>query len=555
MKNLFLPIVIFVFAILLFRPELYSQSNTQAFEIAKNLDIYATLFKELNNNYVDEIQPGELNTVALNAMLKTLDPYTIYIPESKVEDMRYLTTGEYAGIGAGVIKRDGKVVIVSIQKGSPANEQGLMVGDEIKSIDNQDLNTKEDDEIELLLKGQPGTPTKLSILRYGSEVPIEKQVLRRKIDIDIIPYYGMLDSITGYISLASFTKNAASKTTKAFNDLKKENMKALIFDLRGNGGGLIGEAVDILNIFIDKDTEVVRIKSRVRDKNAIYRTRREAKDTQIPLVVLVDKNSASASEIVSGAIQDLDRGIVLGERTFGKGLVQNVIPLSFNSQMKVTVAKYYIPSGRCIQAIDYSHKDSDGKAHLVNDSLLEAFYTNNGRIVYDGRGIKPDLLLSPKDYAELTSNLIKQYLIFDFATEFSLKNDSILPSDQFEITDQLWNDFIDFVEENQFVYESELETKMEGMKKDLKTQGLFEELEAVCQALEEKITAKKQLGFSEHKKEIQQLLKTDIISRYYFDTGVIIANLNQDKAISEALVLINDSGKYQQVLQALNDSE
>jgi len=547
--------LIFALILLIFPAQLFAQSKSQAFEISKNLDIYATLFKELNNNYVDEIQPGELNTTAIKAMLESLDPYTIYIPESKVEDMRYLTTGEYGGIGVAVVKRDENVMIATIQDQSPAQEQGLLAGDEIISIDDQDLSDKTDEEINILLKGQPGTPTKVTIKRMGVESPMDFQVLRRKLNVDNIPYYGMLDSTIGYINLMSFTKNAATKTAKAFNELEDENAKALIFDLRGNGGGLIGEAVDILNLFIDKDTEVVRTKSRLREKNYIYRTRRNAKDSKIPIVVLVDKNSASASEIVCGAIQDLDRGVILGERTYGKGLVQNVIPLSFNSQLKVTIAKYYIPSGRCIQAIDYSHKDDEGNAHLVNDSLLEAFHTQNGRTVYDGRGIKPDIVMSPTDYSEFTSNLIEKYIIFDFATKYRLEHDSLTSPDQFEITDEIWNEFLEYLKTKDLSYKSDLEKKMLKMKEELKDHELYSDLEAVCQQIEAKIKAKKENELEEQTPEIKRVLKTDMVSRYYFGKGVIVANLYQDKAIRKAMELLNDSTQYKSILNPKDEAE
>jgi carboxyl-terminal processing protease len=488
-------------------------------------------------------------------MLESLDPYTIYIPESKIEDMKFLTTGEYGGIGVAVIKRDEKVIIATIQENSPAEEQGLLAGDEILSVDDQDLSEKTDEEINILLKGQPGTPTKVCIKRMGVEEVIDKQVLRRKLDVDNIPYYGMLDSTVGYINLMSFTKNAAEKTTKAFNELKDQNAKALIFDLRGNGGGLIGEAVDILNLFIEKDTEVVRTKSRLREKNYVYRTRRAAKDTEIPIVVLVDKNSASASEIVSGAIQDLDRGVILGERTFGKGLVQNVIPLSFNSQFKVTIAKYYIPSGRCIQAIDYAHKDGEGNAHLVNDSLLEEFTTKNGRKVYDGRGVKPDVLMSPSEYSEFTSNLIEKFIIFDFATKFRLENDSIISPDQFEINDRMWSDFVEYLGTVDISYQSDLERKLEVMREELKENGLYEQLEEVCENIESEIATKKENELSENASEIKRILKTDLVSRYYYGKGVIIANLYQDRAIKRAMELLNNQSEYKELLQAINEAQ
>lgn len=525
-----------------------AQNKAHAFEISKNLDIYATLIKELNNNYVEEINPGELNTIALEAMLSSLDPYTVYIPESKIEDMKFLTTGEYAGIGVNVVKRDEVVMIASLEGNSPAFESGLLAGDEIISIDEKDLSSLSDEEVSLLLKGQAGTPTKIIVKRFGVEEPMEKEVLRRNLNVDNIPYYGLLDSSYAYINLSSFTKSAAQKTSKAFLELKKSDPKGLIFDLRGNGGGLIGEAVDILNIFINKDQEVVRTKSRLRDKNYIYKTRKEPLDLDIPIVVLVDRNSASASEIVSGAIQDLDRGIIIGERTYGKGLVQSVLPLSYNAQLKVTIAKYYIPSGRCIQAIDYSHKDENGDAILVNDSLLEAFKTKNGRPVYDGRGIKPDVLLSPKDFSDIASALIKKYTLFDFSTQYRLIHDSIASPDKFEITDEIWNDFLSFTEGKDISYKSALELQLDAMKIKIQTDSLYEGLSEICEQIQTKIDKKKENELMENKDEIMRMLKTDIISRYYYNRGVIIANLYADRAIAKAMSLISKNEDYQQIL-------
>ena len=526
----------------------FGQGKAQAFEISKNLDIYATLFKELNNNYVDEINPGELNTAALDAMLETLDPYTVYIPESKIEEVKFLTTGEYGGIGLSVIKRDDKVIISMIQSESPALESGLLAGDEIISVDEQVLADRTDEEISMLLKGQPGTSIDMKISRSGNGDVFHKDVTRRKINIDAVPYYGMLDSSIAYLNLTSFTKKSAQKVAAAFTELKKENPQGLIFDLRGNGGGLMGEAVDIMNLFVNKDIEIVRTKSRLREKNYIYKTRKNALDTIIPIVFLVDRNSASASEIVSGSAQDLDRAVIIGERTYGKGLVQNVVPLSFNSQFKVTIAKYYIPSGRCVQAIDYSHKDDEGNPIAVNDSLLEEFKTKNGRSVYDGRGIKPDILLTPMEVSDIEKTLMEKYYIFDFSTQYRLTHDSIAPPDKFTISNEIWNSFLDFLKNKDITYKSEVEKKFNSFKEQAEEDDMLNEFQDVCVQIQKQIDEQKKLEFEENQDRIKRILKTDLVSRYYFTRGVIITNLHQDKAIAKAIELLHDTEKYHQIL-------
>jgi carboxyl-terminal processing protease len=526
----------------------FGQGKAQAFEISKNLDIYATLFKELNNNYVDEINPGELNTAALDAMLETLDPYTVYIPESKIEEVKFLTTGEYGGIGLSVIKRDDKVIISMIQSESPALESGLLAGDEIISVDEQVLADRTDEEISMLLKGQPGTAIDMKIRRSNDSDIFHKDVTRRKINIDAVPYYGMLDSSIAYLNLTSFTKKSAQKVAAAFSDLKKENLQGLIFDLRGNGGGLMGEAVDIMNLFVNKDIEIVRTKSRLREKNYIYKTRKNPVDTIIPIVFLVDRNTASASEIVSGSAQDLDRAVIIGERTYGKGLVQNVVPLSFNSQFKVTIAKYYIPSGRCVQAIDYSHKDDEGNPIAVNDSLLEEFKTKNGRSVFDGRGIKPDILMAPVELSDIEKTLIEKYYIFDFSTQYRLSHDSIAPPDEFTISDEIWNSFLDFIKNKDITYESEVEKKFNSFKEQAEKDEMLNEFQDVCVQIQKQIDEQKKLEFEENQDRIKRILRTDLVSRYYFTRGVIITNLHQDKAIAKAIELLHDTEKYHQIL-------
>ncbi len=547
-KSFTLLIIISFFAIFSSQ-ELKSQSKSQAFEISKNLDIYATAFKELNKNYVDEIKPGELNTTALEAMLQSLDPYTVYIPESRVEDAKFITTGSYGGVGVSVIKRDEKIIISMISEKGPSNDVGLLVGDEIVSIDGKKLQGLKNKEISMLLKGQPGTAINLLINRFGEKDAFEQEVYRRTIQVESLPYYGMLDSTIAYLSLSSFTKNASQNVRNALQELEENNLQGLIFDLRENGGGLLGEAVNILNLFVGKNIEVVRTHSRLRDKNYIYKTQRQALDSVLPIVFLVDRNSASASEILSGAAQDLDRAVVMGERTFGKGLVQNVVPLSFNSQLKITIAKYYIPSGRCVQAIDYSHKDKNGKPIAVNDSLLKAFQTKNGRTVYEGRGIKPDVLMSPIELSDFSKMLIENYYIFDFSTAYRMAHDSILSADSFEVTDEIWESFSNYLDDKDLTYESELEKRLTELKDEAQKQGIYDDYKEVCENIQQKINAKKEGELDLNRNQIERILKTDLVSRYYYNKGIIIANLYQDKAINRAMELLQNTDEYKKLLK------
>ena len=391
----------------------YNSVSDNYFEISKNLDIFVNLYKQLNIYYVDETNPGELIKTGIGAMLESLDPYTVYIPESDIEDYRFMTTGQYGGIGSLIRKKGEYVVVAEPYEGFPAFKSGLIAGDIILSIDGHEVKGKNTGEISKLLKGQAKTDVKLTIERYGEE--IEKTLTRENIKIKDVPYFGVIEEGVGYIKLTSFTETASKEVIKAFKELKeKHNISKLIFDLRGNGGGLLNEAVNIVNIFVPRGTEVVYTKGKMKEWQQSYKALNTPIDTEIPLVVLVDEGSASASEIVSGALQDLDRAVVIGERTFGKGLVQQVKPLTYNSQFKVTVAKYYIPSGRCIQKLDYAHKDEDGHATQVPDSLRKEFSTKSGRKVLDGAGIEPDIKIEGEKASPILISLAQKQLIFEY---------------------------------------------------------------------------------------------------------------------------------------------
>ncbi|MDP4281454.1 MAG: S41 family peptidase [Bacteroidota bacterium] len=527
-----------------------TSNNNNSFELVKNLDIYATLFKELNTNYVDEINPGELTKTAIDAMLESLDPYTNYIPESEVEDYKFITTGEYGGIGALIHQQGEYVVISEPYEGSPAQKSGLMAGDKVLEINGQSAKGKTYSDVSAILKGQAGTPITIKILRDGEENPIEKTITREVIHIDNIPYSGILDDNIGYIRLTSFTQNAASEFRKAFLKLKEQTtLKGLIIDIRGNGGGLLTEAVDITNLFVDKGQDVVTTKGKLADKNHTYKTTVQAVDPSLPIVVLVDGQSASASEILSGALQDLDRAVIIGHRTFGKGLVQNVLPLSFNAQMKVTVAKYYIPSGRCIQAIDYSHKDKQGNFEKIPDSLITAFKTHNGRTVYEGRGIAPDVTTPIVHFSNIAMALYSKYLIFDFATIFRRTHPSILPADKFEITDSIFDSFKKYISDKNYDYKTLSEVTLETLKKNAEKEKYYDSMKPEFEALQAKMSEDKKSDLIKHQDQIRELLKQEIVTRYYYQKGKVASSMKNDPDIAVAIKTLNDTATFSSILK------
>lgn len=523
--------------------------SEQGFEIVKNLDIFSNVMKELNTDYVDDIKPGDLSKTAIDAMLESLDPYTNYITETEIEDYKFITTGEYGGIGA-LIHQNGEYVVISEPyEGAPAQKSDLRAGDIILEINGQSAKGKSYSDVSAILKGQAGTTITLKIQRPGENAPIEKTINREIIKIDNIPYSGMLDHDIGYIKLTSFTQKAASEVKQAFMKLREKNeVKGIIIDLRGNGGGLLNEAVDIVNIFVDRGQDVVTTKGKLPDKNHTYKTMNAPVDVNIPVVILVDGQSASASEILSGAMQDLDRGVIVGRRTFGKGLVQNVVPLSYNAQMKVTVAKYYIPSGRCIQAIDYSHKNKEGVFGTIPDSLIAAFKTKDGRTVYEGRGIKPDIHSDKVTYSNIAMALYLKYLIFDFATQFRREHPAIPAADKFEISDSIFKAFEVFISDKNYDYKTKSEEALEDLRKNSEKENYFNAIKSEYDALKKQMENDKKSDLIKFKSQICELLKQEIVSRYYYQKGKIIASLETDKDIAEAIKTLTDQGIYKSVL-------
>ena len=517
------------------------------FEVSKNLDIFTSLFREVNIYYVDETKPGELIEKAINSMLDDLDPYTTYIPESNIEDFRFQTTGQYGGIGAMIRKKDDYVIIAEPYKGFPADKAGLIAGDKLLEIDGKSVMGKSTEDVSSVLKGQPGGEVNLLIERPGTEKPIKKTFSREEVKVKSIPYKGMISDGIAYLRLRSFTRNCASEVASAITELKDQNdVRALVLDLRGNPGGLLNESVSICNLFIDKGEEVVSTKGKIKEWEKSYKTSKTPLDSEIPLAILINQSSASASEIVSGTIQDLDRGVILGKKSFGKGLVQQTRKLSYNSQLKVTVAKYYTPSGRCIQALDYSSRNEDGSVGKVADSLKTAFKTRNGRTVFDGGGVDPDINVENESFAEIAGSLVSKQLIFDFATDFVIQNDSIAPPGVYKISDLVYEDFVSFLSDKEYEYETSLEKDVADMIEDYQSENI--EFIQDLEVLQAELLEQKNDDIHKYQSQISRLILNELMSRYYYQEGRMIASLADDKVIEEAILILNDSLRYKNIL-------
>ena len=518
------------------------------FEISKNLDIFTTLYKELNTFYVDETDPGELMKEGIDKMLKSLDPYTTYIPESEIEDFRFMTTGQYGGIGAMITKRKEFVFISEPYEGFPAQKAGLMAGDKILEINGKSAKSKTTEEVSKVLKGQPNTSVTLLIERPHLDKPFEVTFEREKVSVKSVPYSAYIEDGIGYVKLRSFTRNCSKDIKSAIEDLKKETeLKGLILDLRSNPGGLLNESVDIVNLFVEKGEEVVSTRGKIKSWEKLYIANNKPLDTAVPLVILINSSSASASEIVSGAIQDLDRGVVIGQRSYGKGLVQQTRKLSYNSQLKLTVAKYYIPSGRCIQALDYSNRNEDGSVGKIADSLMTSFQTKNGREVFDGGGINPDIITETGIFSNIIVSLFRERLFFDYATDFRFENDSI--ATDFIFSDSNYEHFVDYLSGKEYTYKTKTEEALEKLKEKATDEKYFESLSDEYEALLTQLVANKGDDLFTNKEEIKEILTGEIRSRYFYQIGRIEAALNFDPELEKALEILQNKEEYDQILE------
>ena len=522
--------------------------SDEFFEISKNMEIFTSVYKELNIYYVDGTKPGALMKTGIDAMLKSLDPYTVYYPESKIEEAMFMQTGQYGGIGTLVNTIDGKITITEPYEGYAAVKSGLIAGDVVLKINGKSVEGKRHDEVTDQLTGQPGSEVELTIQRPGEAQPRTIKIKREEIKIKDVPYFAMLaDSATGYIQLAGFTQSAGSEVKSAFLALKKRNMNKLILDLRGNGGGLLREAITIVNFFVPKGTEIVKTKGKIEEWNKTYTAMNDPIDTQIPITVLVDGGSASASEIVSGSLQDLDRAVVVGTESYGKGLVQQTKDLAYNTKIKLTVAKYYTPSGRCIQRLDYSHRDeSTGEVAMKADSLIRSFKTKGGRPVKDGRGISPDLEVKEDEASHILRSLVDSWVIFHWATEYHRSHPSIDSADAFHLTDAEYNQFIEFAKSKDFHYDTHTEKVFEQLKKTAKEEKYFEGSEKQFEELFSKIEPKKESDLMKFKPQIKEFLENEIVGRYYYQTGRSKNALREDPCIVKSLEVFASS--YNQLL-------
>lgn len=522
--------------------------NDKGFEISKNLEIFANVYKNLHTNYVDDVDPGKTMKVAIDAMLASMDPYTNYYAESDMEDVKMQVLGQYGGIGSLIHQEGTNIYVAEPYEGLPADKAGLKIGDRILAVNGESTEGKNNAEVSAAMRGQAGTKVTLRLEREGKTFDVT--ITRAEIRLPNVSYSGIVNGNIGYIRLDEFTQNAAKNVREAFKRLKRDNpgLKGVILDLRGNGGGLMGEAVDIVNIWVPQNELVVETKGKVASKNIKSRTRMPAEDVDIPVAVLINGQSASASEIVSGSLQDLDRAVIIGERSYGKGLVQNILPMPYNSQMKVTVSKYFIPSGRCIQAIDYKHRDENGRAIKVPDSLKTAFSTRHGRTVYDGFGIEPDIEVEHPTSSLLSVALYNRFHFFNYALKFHREHDTIPSPKDFVITEEIYQDFINYLSDKTYDYTTYTENIISDLRKVAEEEEYMDNLKQQIDQLEKTYKEAKKDDLMRHRDEISQLLKDAILVHYYYRKGCIEGALSDDPDVKKAVEILSSTAEYNRIL-------
>lgn len=535
----------------LFIKPCYAQADDKhKFRLARKIAVFNAIVKDLNLFYVDSIMPDKMINKGIDAMLGYLDPYTVYYPEEKSEELKMMTTGKYAGVGSTIQFHSKKktTVITNPYEGMPAHKAGIRTGDEILSIDGTDVRGMSVDSVSNMLRGEAGTKLTVTVNRPGEKKPLEFRIERKSIAMPAISYYGMQEGNIGYVSLESFTEGCAKEMRHAIVDLKKQGATSFIIDLRSNGGGLLDEAIDIVNLFIPKGKTIVTTKGKIKQSNETFKTNREPIDTESPIVVLVDGQTASASEIVAGALQDLDRAVIIGSRTYGKGLVQSTRQMPDGGYLKLTTAKYYIPSGRCVQALDYSHVIDDGKSRRIPDSLTNVFYTEAGREVRDGGGIRPDIEPKPEESTTLLYHLAAEMAVFDFATEFRLKHDSIAPAEVFTVSDEEYEEFKEYLKSTGFNYDLVSAKALSELKEIIKMEGLEEVAKDEISSLEKKLQSNLDHSLTHFEKHVRAMLSSEIVMRYYGDKGQAIHNLRYDEDLTTSYGILRDRKQYEKTL-------
>ncbi|KAA6301467.1 MAG: putative CtpA-like serine protease [Candidatus Ordinivivax streblomastigis] len=524
-------------------------SEKQRFEIAKNLDVYNALFNELNLFYVDSLEVEKLIQQDIAYLLQQLDPYTEYIPEEDLSDFQFLTTGEYGGIGSIISKSDNKIIIAEPYKGMPAALAGLIPGDEILAINGESMEGKNTAYVSEQLKGQPNTKLQLKIQRRGEKKPRELTLERKRIQIDPVTYYGVLEDGIGYIYLSGFTTHSAQSVKTALLDLtQNRHIRALVFDVRDNGGGVVEDCLEILNYFLPKGELLLSMRGKVRQMDRTYRATQEPIEPTLPIVVLVNGRSASASEILSGAIQDLDRGVIVGSRTYGKGLVQSTRSLPYDGKLKLTTSKYYIPSGRSIQAIDYASRDEYGRVSAIPDSLTTEYYTNRKRPVRNGGGILPDLAVEDEQIPTLVCYIEANNLFFDFVIQWRANHPTISEPSKFVLEDAVYNEFKAFVQSKDFTYDRQSEKILENLKKTMEFEGYYQTASTEFNALEAKLKPDLNHDFELHKSTISNYLTMQILKQYYYNDGALVYALRKDPAVKKSLEILKDKSLYESIL-------
>lgn len=530
----------------------FQSAEERNFRVAKNLDIFNSIVKELDMFYVDTLDPDKTIRNGIDAMLYSLDPYTEYFPEDDQSELEQMLKGSYGGIGSVItwnekLKRS---MIAEPYEHMPAAEVGLKAGDVLMEIDGKDLMGKNNQEVSEMLRGQVGTSFKLTVQRPGTKKPLEFDIVRRSIQLPFIPYYGKLEHQIGYINLSTFSGNPSKEFKQAFLDLKKQGITSLVIDLRNNGGGLLDESIEIANFFVPRGKTLVTTKGRIAQASNTYKTLREPLDLDIPLVVLVNGGTASSSEILAGSLQDLDRAVIIGTRTFGKGLVQTTRPLPYGATMKLTTSKYYIPSGRCVQAIDYKHRNEDGSVGRIPDSLTTVFHTAAGREVRDGGGVTPDITVEPEKLPNILFYLVNDNLVFDYATQYCLKHPTIPEPEKFEVTDADYAEFKEQVKKADFKYDQQTEKILKNLKEMAEFEGYLEDASEEFKALEGKLQHNLDRDLDYFSRQIKEMIAQEIVKRYYYQRGSIIQQLKEDKDLKEAVKVLTDAERYKSLLSA-----